>query len=771
MAMIATEDGPAVEAGPEPTAVRAEGPTGRAILAAPTLPSPAARSGTVARPALLDRLTDSLSAKLVLMIAPAGWGKTSVLRDWWLTTQHPCRAWLSVMESDNDPLRFWPRVVAALDTVAPGTGKTALEAVVASAGMKPGQVEALLVDDLARLTGSVALVLDNFHLVTNPEVRAGFEALVEHLPPAVSLVVADRSEPDLPLARLRTRGELAEIRTDQLRFSEAEAQQLFNQTLGLALAPEVIHALWQRTEGWPAGLYLAGLPLLDRKEKYAAGSMEAITTDDRLVFDYLAAEVLNGLPPRLHSFLLRTAVLGRLSAPLCDMVTGSPTGSRDHLAEIERRQLFLVPLDNESRWYRYHTMFAETLAHELERAEPGLAQLLHRRASAWHRQHGTVAEAIDHAIAAGDYSDARELIATRWSEVLDSGLEAVTIERWLDQLPREMVVGDARMCVKRAVLASLQGRPEDTEPWLAAAESATPQGPWDYGPASVESVVSFYRALHRWLGGDLATAEPSARRAAELELESGNAYWRAQTLALLGAILFWRGQNGDARLLLQHVIRSAQRPADKQASFLALSFMAAIAARQGDYESAKSFAHEAAGRSGHGFALVADLVSARLLADDGDLAAAETVAVTALDHARHRRWRLDTAAALLCLVRIYALAGRAADARAHLEEASGIIANLPDPGVLADLLAEAEGSTARPEPVPASRGRTRRPDGLTGREAEILSLLTRGHTNLEIADELFISVHTVERHLQNSYRKIGMRNRADAAAYMARDGH
>ncbi|HEX6520422.1 MAG TPA: LuxR C-terminal-related transcriptional regulator [Streptosporangiaceae bacterium] len=772
MAVMPTEDPSAVEAGPDPAAVGPDGATRRAILAAAATPPTATRPGTVVRQALLDRLTDSLAARLVLMIAPAGSGKTSVLRDWWLATRDAGVAWLSVRESDNDPARFWSRVVAALDTIAPGAGTTALEAVIASEGIMPGEVGALLADDLARLPGSAALVLDDFHLITSPEVRAGLEVLVEHLPPALTLVVADRSEPDLPLARLRTRGELAEIKTDQLRFSETEAQQLFNQTLGLALDPDEVHALWQRTEGWAAGLYLAGLPLLDRKEKYAAGSMEAVTRDDRLVFDYLSAEVLTGLPGRLHTFLLRTAVLGRLSAPLCDVVTGS-AGSQDQLAEIERRQLFLVPLDNAGRWHRYHTVFAEALAHELERAEPGLAQLLHRRASAWHRQHGTVAEAIEHAIAAGDFSDVRELIASHWDEVLDEDVEAATINRWLDRLPRDMVVSDARMCVKRAVLASLQGRPEDVEPWLAAAESARPQGPWDNGPASVESVVCFYRALHRWLGGDLTTAEPPARRAAELELESGNACWRARTLALLGAILFWRGQDADAVLLLEQVIRFAQRPADKQASFLALSYMAAIAARQGDYESARSLAREVADRADHGYTVLADLTSAQLLACDGELEAAEAAAVTALDRARHKRWRLDTVAALLCVAGIYTLAGRAGEARAHVGEASDIIAGLPDPSALAGLLAEAERSTGQPEPEPAAtlRGRTRRPDGLTGREAEILRLLTSGHTNLEIAGELVISVHTVERHLQNSYRKIRVRNRADAAAYMARDNH
>ena len=751
------------------SAVGGEGVSRRVIVAASLLSPPAARPGSVTRQALLDRLADSLTDRLLLVVAPAGWGKTSLLRDWWLSAQGAGVAWLSVRESDNDPVRFWSGVIAALDTVAPGTGKAALEAVTSSAARTPGRVEALLVDDLAQLPGRIALVLDDFQLIRSPEVRAGFEAFLEHLPPTLRLVVASRSEVDLPVARLRARGELAEISADQLRFSEAEAEQLLNETLGLVLAPQEIHTLWQRTEGWAAGLYLAGLPLLDRKKKYAAGRMGAVTRDDRLIVDYLAAEVLAGLSPRLRAFLVRTAVLGRFCAPLCDMVTGS-AGSQDLVEEIERRQLFLVPLDNARRWYRYHAMFAEALTRELDRTEPGLAQLLHRRAAAWHRQQGTAAEAIGHAIAAGDFCDARELIAARWHELLDAGVKAVTIDRWLDRLPPEMVVGDTRMCVKRAVLASLQGAPEDMEHWLAAAETATLHGPWDHRPACAESILCFHRALHKWLCGDLAAAEPPALKAAELELESGDAYWRGWTLALLSAILFWRGQDADAGLLLEQFVRHPRRPVDKQARFLVLSCMAGIAARRGDNESARNYAREAADLTVLAFTVIADVTSAHLYADDGDLAAAETVAATALGHARHRRWRLDTAAALLCLVRIYTLSGRAADARTHLREASDIIANLPEPGALSSLLAEAERAAIQAQPAPAPRGRARRPDGLTGREAEILGLLTRGHTNLEIAAELVVSVHTVERHLQNSYRKIGVRNRADAAAYMTRDG-
>ena len=743
------------------------------MVAASALHPPAGRPGTVARQALLDGLAESLAARLVLMVAPAGWGKTSLLRDWWLT-QDSGAAWLSVREGDNDPVRFWSGVIAALGTVAPGTGAAALEALealTAHGALTPEWVQTLLLDDLASMPRRITLVIDDFHLITSPEVRAGFEFLVEHMPPTLSLLVAARCDPELPLARLRARGELAEVRAGQLRFSQEEAERLLNQALGLALPPEEVHALWQRTEGWAAGLYLAGLSLRGHKDGHTAGSISALAGDDRHIFDYLATEVLAGLPPRIRAFLLRTAVLGRFCAPLCDAVTGS-SGSQELLEEIERCQLFLVPLDNTRRWYRYHVLFAEALRRELDRAEPGLAPLLHRRASAWHRQHGTIAEAIDHTIAAGDLSEARELIAAHWHEVLDEGLTE-TVEGWLDRLPPEMVASDAQMCLIRALLASLQGCPQDMEPWLAAAGAAAPQSTFCHGSASVESAICFYQALHHCLDGDLAAAEPVSRQAAELELESGSTYWRARTIALLGAILFWRGQYGDARVLLERAIRPAHQPTDNLASQLAVSYLAAISDWQGDDEAAGRYAREAADLgTSHRITVVADLVSADLLAGRGELAAAETAALAALDVARHHRWRLDIAAALVYLARIYTRAGRVADARSYLGEASELIATLPDPGILASLLADAKAPVGQPAPAPAPapRGRTRRPDGLTDREAEVLSLLTRGHTNLEIAAELVVSVHTVERHLQNAYRKVRVRNRADAAAYMARDG-
>lgn len=735
---------------------------------------PAARPGTVVRQALLDRLTESLAAKLVLVVAPAGGGKTSLLRDWWSAGEDSGRAWLSIETAHNDPARFWSSVIAAIGTVSPGIGGPALERLARPDAQAPACVAPLLVKDLAAMPGRVTLVLDDFHLITNQDVLACFGSLVEHAPPTLGLVVATRSEPALPLARLRARGEMAEIRAGELSLSEAEAAQLLNGTLGLALPPEEVHALWQRTEGWAAGLYLAGLSLRGCKDNDAARFIRAFAGDDRYIFDYLAAEVLGGLPPAIRSFVLRTSVLDRCCGSLCDAVTGA-SGSQSLLEEVERSQLFLVPLDNARRWYRYHGLFAEMVRRELDQSEPGLAPLLHRRASAWYRQHGLIAEAINHAILAGDVTDARELIAAHWSDVLDEGL-AETVESWLDRLPPEIVAEDSRMCLIQGFAAYHGGRLEDVEPWLAAAEATAPMGPIHRGPTSVESGICYLRAAYRHHIGDLAGAESASREAAERELETGSDQWRAKALAMLGVTLFWRGQDADASGLFEQVIGHAHPSANKLPALCALSCLSAIAARRGDRETAERYLREAADLAarcrlaGSWATVPADLTSAVLLADRGELIKAEAVAAAALEHARHRRARLETAGTLLCLAKIHSRAGPAPDARARITEAADLIGQCRDPGILTGLLAEAErlAGHAAPVPEPRNPGRARRPDGLTAREAEVLALLTQGCTNLEIAARLVVSVHTVERHLQNAYRKVGVRNRADAAAYMAR---
>ena len=727
------------------------------------------------RQRLLDRLATSSAAKLVLVVAPAGWGKTSLLRDWCLAADGTCRAWLTVEAAHNDLDRFWSGIIEAIGTKSPECAAAALEAL-ALAGGRPGSAERAVISQLARMPGRVTLILDNFQLVTSPDVLECFRFLVKHLPPALGLVVAARSDPALPLAGLRARGEMTEIRAAELSFSDAEAAQLLNGTLGLDIPSAQVHALRQRTEGWPAGLYLAGLALREREDGDLAGFAGAFASHDRYIADYLAAEVLGQLPLPLRSFLVRTSVLGRLCGSLCDAVTGS-ADSQGLLEEIERAQLFMVPLDNDRRWYRYHPLFAEALRGELDRSEPGLAALLHRRASAWHRQHGPITEAIGHALAAGDLVDARELIARHWDIIIRQG-QARTLQSSLHQLPPEMVAEDVRMCLIGGFAAYYVDCPQQAQPWLAAAEAAARMLPFHHGPACAESGIAILQAACHHTAGDLAAAETAALRAAELELEleTGTAQWRAAALAMLGAALFWRGEHADAQVLLERIIGSVRSPADIPTRLLAQGCMAAIAARRDDHDTASRHAREVTRLAvrhcltGHWTTVTADLTSAYLLANRGEQCQAEETALQALSHAERHHARPETVAALLCLASIHIRAGRISDARARISQARDLIARCPDPGFLADLLADTEHLIVPPVAALPARGRARRPDVLTAREAEVLQFLTEGCTNLEIATTLNVSVHTIERHLQSAYRKIGVRNRADAAAQIARIG-
>ncbi len=722
---------------------------------------PDRRRGAVVRQPLLDRLSEDPSARLVVISAPAGWGKTSLLRDWRLADKASRTAWVSVDTGDNDPVRFWAHVIAGVGTVSQGFGAAALQVLTAPGASSTDAVLPMLVNELAGLPTPVTLVVDDYHLISSRDILQCVAFLVEHLPPTLRLVLSARADPELPLARLRARGEMTEIRADDLRFTEAETAALLNGTLGLALAPADILALQQRTEGWAAGLYLAGLSLRGRPEPSAF--IRAFAGDDRQIVDYLLAEVLDGLPAEIRSFLLRTSVLDRLSGPLCDAVV-SGGGSGRLLEEIERSNLFLVPLDRRHRWYRCHHLFAEMLRHELDRAEPGLAVLLHRRASAWHHAHGNVAEAIGHALSAGDLADALELIASGWHACFNEGL-VETVESWLSRLPPEMVVHDARLCLVRAWLARNLGRLDEVEPWVEAAEAGVPQGPLRESAASIESAACMLRAGYRQMIGDLAGAEAPSRRAVELE-GSGTPRWRAGSLATLGANLCWQGRDGEAIAVLDKVAGVIEPPVNNLASVWAMGCLAVIRTRADDLEAAGRYARKATdlaaehGLGQYWITATALIAMADVLDRQGQTAEAEAAALRGLELARRGRAQLETAWALICLARI-SFHGNTHDAQARLCAAQEIIAACADPGILTELI-------TRTETVLTQRAGTAGPPGgglaepLSQREREVLRWLNSQLSLREIAGELFVSYYTVKTHTRHIYRKLGVSTREQA---------
>jgi LuxR family maltose regulon positive regulatory protein len=480
---------------------------------------PRLQPGFVPRPRLLDRLEQAPAGQLVLVCAPAGFGKTALLGDW-AGQRRRAVAWLSLDEGDNDPARFWRHVVAALDRVRPGVaGEVAPLLGPPALPSFEGLVSALI-NELAAQPDRVLLVLDDYHLIQAHQVHAALEFLLEHLPPGLQLVVASRSDPPLPLARLRARGRLAELRERDLRFTPEEAAALLREAVGPDLPEAAVAALTARTEGWVAGLQLAGLSL--RGQADPAGFVASFSGSHRFVLDFLAEEVLDRQPDEVRGFLLESSILQRLSGPLCDAVTGR-ADSQALLERVERANLFLVPLDEVRGWWRYHHLFADLLRMRLQQQRPDRVPELHRTAAAWSEAHGLADDAVRHALAAGDAAWAARLVERHADAVLLRS-ERATLERWLAALPAELVDSRPRVLLARALAALVGGRADEVADRLEAAERALAgaAGEERFAPsvgrarsllANVRATVALERAYLAELHGDAERQIAFGRRA------------------------------------------------------------------------------------------------------------------------------------------------------------------------------------------------------------------------------------------------------------------
>jgi LuxR family maltose regulon positive regulatory protein len=450
------------------TTTPAAATTERDVLLATKLHLPRTRPGFVARPRLADRLAPEQGGEVTLVCAPAGFGKTALLADWARRNPRPV-AWLSLDDADNDPARFWRHLAAALDEMRPGVTERVAALL---QGAQPSSFEAVvtaLVNELAGVAEELVLVLDDYHLIQAPPVHASLGFLIDHLPPQLRLVVASRADPPLPLARLLARGQLVELREHDLRFTPTEAAELLRTAVGPELPEAAVAALTDRTEGWAAGLQLAALSLQGRGD--IAAFVEGFSGSHRYVLDYLTEEVLARQPEELVGFLLETSVLERLSGPLCDAVTGRRDGQA-LLEQVERANLFLQPLDEERRWWRYHQLFADLLRARLHQQRPERVPELHRAAAAWFEAHGLAEEAVRHALAAGEAAWVARLMERHFPGLLWVS-EDTTLRRWLAELPAS-VVREPWLCVALASRAAMGGRLAEAERLLAAAERALP---------------------------------------------------------------------------------------------------------------------------------------------------------------------------------------------------------------------------------------------------------------------------------------------------------
>ncbi|MEM8804561.1 MAG: LuxR C-terminal-related transcriptional regulator [Cyanobacteria bacterium P01_G01_bin.38] len=504
----------------------------------------------VSRPRLINRINPQ--RKLTLVSAPAGFGKTTLLAEWVASLPTRPIAWFSLDPSDNDPTVFWTYLITVLQNIHPSIGARSLPLLQSP---QPPPIESVLMTLLNELTAveaDVVLILDDYHVIETPALHDGMGFLLGHLPPQMHLIIASRADPPLAVARLRSHGELTELRATDLRFTPDEAAAFLNQVMGLEISAGEVAALEKRTEGWIAGLQLAALSMQGRED--LPGFIAAFSGDDRYVVDYLLEEVLQRQPDRVRRFLLQTAVLDRLNGSLCNAVTDQ-TGGQEMLETLERGNLFIIPLDNKRQWYRYHHLFADVLqAHALMEWPEHLPRL-HGRASAWYEQNDLFSEAIRHALSAQDFERAAGLIEQMWPTMRRRQQEP-TVLGWIKAIPDAILrnrpvlsVAYALVLLNGGQLDAVEAHLQDAERWLGEGGKITAS---DKSPASsaTERIVvdeKQFRALPATIAntraywsqsiGDVASTVTYAQQALDL-LPADEEYERGATAALLG-LAYW----------------------------------------------------------------------------------------------------------------------------------------------------------------------------------------------------------------------------------------
>jgi LuxR family transcriptional regulator, maltose regulon positive regulatory protein len=745
--------------GPNLGAVRTL-PRARAGLDVPIeakLHAPGWRQEWVERPELTHYLART-AARLGLVDAPAGFGKTTLVAQWRARTAEDRRfAWVSLDRGDDDPARLWWYVVSALQRACPEIGsEDILRDLRAQTPDVAETVLPALANELAALTLPVVLVLDDYHVIKERRCHDQIAFLLFHLPPAARLVLITRADPPLRLARLRAAGEMVEIRARELRFAPAEAAALVQAVSDIRLSEPDLADLMERTEGWPAGLYMAALSLRGHPSPHAF--VRQFSGDNRFIVDFLAEEVLSRQPVEIRQFLARTSVLARFSAPLCDAVTGSADAA-ELIEVLERQNLFLVPLDDNRQWYRYHHLFAQLLRSQLARTEPGIVPELHKRASAWYRLSGSAEEAVSHSLAAGDVAGAVDVITLHWHEYVGAG-RAATVRGWMRSLGEDRIAAYPVVAHCAAWAAALTGDQVSVRRWLPVIEKGEHEGPLPDGMRSLKSSAALLRSAFGFEG--LRAMRESAAAAADLESDPTSP-WYALARGALGFSLYLSGEPRAATGPLEAAVQS--EPSNPLIRMDALSALALADVELGRLATAQELASAA-----RDIAVGGDLSKA----PQGALAFIATGAVYAargqldearseLEHAYQSRRRVfgispwPTLVAGLLLARVLLDLGDRGGAAELADDARGVLATLPDGAeALRARLAELDRRIAGgPRAVQIA-------EPLTEREVAVLRLLGGTLSLREIGQQLFVSSNTIKTHAQRIYRKLGVTTRRDA---------
>jgi LuxR family transcriptional regulator, maltose regulon positive regulatory protein len=676
------------------------------VLLATKLHVPARQPGFVPRPRLADRLEHGLSQKLTLVSAPAGSGKTALLADWARHNQRPV-AWLSLDPGDNDPTRFWRHAAAALDQVRPGIAEQVAPLIGPPAPRSFDGVVTALINAIAvhPADGEILLFLDDYDLIGSQRVHESLVFLIDHLPPGLRLMMTSRADPPLGLARLRASAQLAEVRAADLRFTAEEAATLLRLAAGEDLPEEAIAALTARTEGWAAGLQLAGLSLRGRSD--IPGFVAAFNGSHRYVLDYLTGEVLDRQSGDIHTFLLESSVLNRLSGALCDTVTGRNDGQA-MLEEIERANLFLVPLDDVRGWWRYHHLFADLLRERLQREHPGLPPRLRRTAAIWCEDNGLADEAIGYALASGDRVLAAELIEKHFDYFFYLRSEGPMVQRWLAALPASLVATRPRLLLIQAALTLLSGRMAEVETLLDQAEgtaadfAAEPFEPSAGRGASflvnIPARIALDRAYLADLRGDGESTAAFATRALA-EIRDDETMLKAHAVATLAMADWLRGRLPEAERGFASSIRTWREVGRSAVTLAAWGYRslgqiqraqgrlgAALATYQQAADITADFRQAAAPTAGTGNVGLAEIAYAR-----GDLETARRCITEGIARNRELVYTPLLAIGLAVLAWIRQAEGDLAGALDAMDEAARLA---PDPA-MASLL----------NPVPAERAR------------------------------------------------------------------
>jgi LuxR family maltose regulon positive regulatory protein len=700
----------------------------------------------------VERLRPQAGVKLTVVAAPAGSGKTTLLGAW-LEAEAGRRpvAWVTLDDGDNDAVVLWSHILEALGRVCPDLAVSPLPQVVGSARIISA-VLPRLVNELVE-QGDVALVLDDFHRLSTGVSRDSIAWLVDHAPSSFQLVLGTRSEPALGLGLIRAHGELVEIRAHELGFTPDEAESLLNGSLELDLAREEIDVLVERTEGWPAGLYLAGLSLagvVDRK-----AFVNTFGGSSRTVIDFLASEVLEAHDPATQTLMLRSSILERFCGPLCDDVL-EQDGSGRRLDELSRTNLFLIPLDDRDTWYRFHHLFRQLLRVELEHREPELAPTLHRRAYAWHREHGSIDEAVAHGLEAAAFAETGELIAARWLDHVNVG-RYETVYAWVDRLPADLLHASPPLLHVKAWVATHTGRREEAAHAMAVAERLPDldRGPLPDGTGSVEGGLAVLRAAFPW--DDVGAGYASALRAAELE-QPESPFWPLVCYSR-GWGHFFVGEFTEADPWFAAAADVGMRAGHGPVACIAPGYRSLIAAELGDVDRQTFFADQAMqimyelgleelcrGDVGISFGVS--------LAARGELTAAAAELEYCVGNLRAFGHPIYLANALIRQIPVLRALGDTAAAATAIAEARATVDSCPDPGILEVRLAALE---RYPLTRSAEKG-----TALSERELSVLRALAGPLSQRDIGRELYLSHNTIHSHTRSIYRKLGASSRAEA---------